>query len=85
MHHRCPVCGIQYEREQGYFVMAIFIGYCLYLLLLIPLCFWLYTLGLPILQIMAAIVVFSILLIAPVFHYARVIWLHIDEVLSPHP
>jgi uncharacterized protein (DUF983 family) len=85
MRERCPVCGIQFEREQGYFTMAIFIGYCFYWVLLIPLAYGLYLLGLPLWQLMAIIIFLSIVLIPPVFHYARVVWLHIDEILSPHP
>jgi len=27
MHERCAVCGLRYEREQGYFVGAIYINY----------------------------------------------------------
>jgi len=84
MHETCPVCGIQYDREEGYFTMAIFVGYCFYLVLLIPLAFWLYRQGLPLWQLMAIVIVVSIALILPVFRYARVVWLHIDELLSPH-
>jgi uncharacterized protein (DUF983 family) len=83
MFEICPVCGIRHEREQGFFTMAIFIGYCFYFAILLPLTFWLYWLGLPLWQIMVAIVITSLVLIIPVFHYARVVWLHIDEVLSP--
>lgn len=84
MHENCPVCGIRFEREQGYFTMSIFIGYCFYLALLIPVAFLLYWLGLSLWQLMAIITGVSILLIPPIFHYARVVWLHIDELLSPH-
>ena len=27
MHERCAACGLRYEREQGYFVGAIYINY----------------------------------------------------------
>lgn len=85
MHENCPVCGIKFEREQGYFLMSIFIGYCIYFALLIPLTFWLYLLDLPLWELMTIIIIASIILVPLVFHYARVIWLHIDEWLSPHP
>ena len=26
---RCPVCGLRYEREQGYFVGAVYVNYAL--------------------------------------------------------
>jgi uncharacterized protein (DUF983 family) len=83
MHERCPVCGIQHEREHGFFLMAIVFGYGFYLLVLMPLLMWLYQLRVSLWQFVIAITVLSIALIPPVFHYARVIWLHIDEVLDP--
>ncbi len=27
MHERCPVCGLKFEREDGYFLGAMNIGY----------------------------------------------------------
>ena len=83
MHERCPVCGIQYEREHGYFLMAIVFGYAFYLLVLMPLLVWLYRLEVTLGQFVIIITVVSVALIPPVFHYARVLWLHIDEVLDP--
>jgi hypothetical protein len=53
--------------------------------LLLPLTFWLYWLGLPLWQIMVTVILVSIALVVPIFHYARVVWLHIDELLSPRP
>ena len=29
MLERCPVCGLQYEREQGYFVGAVYVNYAI--------------------------------------------------------
>ena len=83
MHERCPVCGIQHEREHGYFLMAIVFGYFFYLAVLMPLSIWLYRMETPIWQFVVVITVVSVVLIPPVFHYARVLWLHIDEVLDP--
>jgi uncharacterized protein (DUF983 family) len=83
MYERCPVCGIQHEREHGYFLMAIVFGYFFYLAVLMPLSIWLYRIRLPMWQFVTVITVVSIVLIPPVFHYARVLWLHIDEVLDP--
>jgi uncharacterized protein (DUF983 family) len=83
MYERCPVCGIQYEREHGFFLMAIVFGYFFYLAVLMPLSIWLYRMRVPMLSFVIVITVVSIVLIPPVFHYARVIWLHIDEVLDP--
>ena len=27
MHERCPACGLKFEREEGYFLGAMYIGY----------------------------------------------------------
>ncbi len=85
MHETCPVCGIKHEREEGFFMMSVFIGYCFYFVLLIPLAIWLYLLGLPLWQFMVAITLVSVVLMTPIFHYARVVWLHVDEWLDPRP
>src|SRR5208283_4896069 len=29
MHERCPVCGLKFEREQGYFVGAMYFSYAI--------------------------------------------------------
>lgn len=85
MRPTCPVCHIKHEREEGFFMMAVFIGYCIYFVLLIPLSVYLYFRQIPTWQFVGIITVASVLLIFPTFHYARVIWLHVDEVLDPRP
>lgn len=85
MYETCPVCGIQHEREHGFFLMSIVMGYFIYLAVLLPLSIWVYQARWPIWQYILLITVLSVVMITPVFHYARVIWLHIDEVLDPRP
>ena len=29
MHERCPVCGLKFEREPGYFIGAMYMSYAL--------------------------------------------------------
>lgn len=36
MHRNCPVCDLLYEREQGYFVGAIYINYAVTVLIALP-------------------------------------------------
>jgi uncharacterized protein (DUF983 family) len=83
MRPSCPVCGITYEREPGYFMNAIFVSYLLGILLIAPLTLWLY-------RIDAAIAWFfiapglALALAAPLlFRYSRLIWMHVDEILDP--
>ncbi|MCL4869331.1 MAG: DUF983 domain-containing protein [Anaerolineae bacterium] len=84
MHENCPVCGIQYEREEGYFMMSIFIGYVLGGAAALPtilLLLWLQA-GLWVHIVVVSLV---LLLCSPfIFRYARAIWLHIDELIDPH-
>ena len=35
MHERCPVCGLKFEREQGYFLGAMYISYGLALVTIV--------------------------------------------------
>ncbi len=84
MFDECPVCGLKYEREQGYFLGAMYIGYGLG----VPLLFGLFALfyfaagwewstsllvaALAFLPFTPAIAVLS-----------RVLWIHIDRAFDP--
>lgn len=83
MNETCPHCGIQFEREQGYWMMSVFVGYVIYFVVLGPLSFFLYWQKLPPMTLFALLGTLAVLLAVPVFIYARVIWLHIDELLDP--
>lgn len=84
MNERCAVCGITFEREDGYFLMAIFVGYVLSFLIVLPVLVGLYLLATPTIwgYVIAAAV--TLVLASPlIFRYGRVIWLHVDELLDP--
>ena len=83
MHEDCPVCGIHYEREDGYFMMAVFVGYVINFAILVPMGLILYFQGASAQQFLIAVGGTALLLAPFIFRYARVIWLHIDEVLDP--
>ena len=83
MHETCPVCGIRFEREQGYFMMAVFVGYVLSIAALIPVLLGLYLIDVPLYVYIVASSLLLLLLSPFIFRYARVIWLHIDEILDP--
>ncbi len=84
INETCPHCQIRFEREQGYFTMAIFVAYLLGFALL----------GLSVLSLWwwgASITAFyvvptAVLLLATpfTFRYGRIIWLYTDEWLDPH-
>jgi uncharacterized protein (DUF983 family) len=85
MHQNCPHCGVRFEREQGYWMMSIFVGYVIYFAILGPISLLLYLQGRPLLTILAIMGGIIVLLAVPIFIYARVIWLHVDELLDPRP
>lgn len=86
MNPDCPHCGTHFERERGYFMMAVFVGYVMGFFAVLPVLLFLYLAVQPSWMgyIVGALV--ALLLATPlIFHYARIVWMHIDEVLDPRP
>ena len=85
MNDPCPECGQIFQREEGYFLGAMYVSYALgcavvgvayfAVAVLVPdvntwyLCLWLFLGYLP--------------LIPVIFRYSRVGWLHLDYLVSP--
>ena len=84
MHESCPICGIKYEREQGYFMNAIFFGYILGFIAILPVNALLFFYDVaPIWFLVSTLLVLTIL--SPlIFRYSRAIWMHLDAMLDPH-
>jgi hypothetical protein len=82
----CPVCGLRFERESGYWTGAMVASYALGIPVLALIIFgiWLATgrdIGL-------AVVVGDVLFLAFVpliWRYSRVVWLHLDWLIDPVP
>jgi uncharacterized protein (DUF983 family) len=83
MNRRCPACGLEFEREPGYFLGAMYFSYGLAVVS-----------GIPIIVVMLLLEVSNwwMLLILAVqlglsspllFRYSRVMWLHLDQVVDP--
>ena len=84
MHRQCSTCSLVFEREQGYFVGAIYVNYAATVLLSLAGYFALdiYTdiaLTVQLSLWCAFCVVFPIVF----FPYSRSLWLTIDAVLNP--
>jgi uncharacterized protein (DUF983 family) len=84
MYERCPVCNLKYEREQGYFVGAMYVSYMLaippYLLLVTGLWHfagWRYEFAL-----LGAIVAY-LPFVPMAMRISRVIWMYIDQAFDP--
>lgn len=85
MHTHCQVCGITYERETGYFMNAIFFGYLLGFLVILPLNVLLYAIEAPLFWFGFGTLAALTLLSPLIFRYSRAIWMHLDEMLDPRP
>jgi len=86
MNEPCPVCGLLFEREAGYWTGAMVASYALGIpvLALIVLGVWLATGW----DILVALVVADVLFLAVVpfvWRYSRVVWLHLDWLIDPVP
>ncbi len=85
MNDPCPVCGLVYEREPGYFFGAMYFSYGLSVLILVPLWFlagWLFPEMDPMLVPLIAFVPY-LPLIPVLFRYSRVLWIYFDRSLAP--
>ena len=86
MYDDCPHCGIHYEREDGYFMMAVFVGYVMSFFIAVPAIVVLYFMLRPSIWGYVIGATITLLLASPlVFHYARVVWMYIDQLLDPRP
>jgi len=80
----CPVCGLLFEREQGYWTGAMVASYALGVPLLAAMLFgvWVATRW----AVTAVLITADALFIAAapfVWRYSRVVWLHLDWLLDP--
>jgi uncharacterized protein (DUF983 family) len=85
MNAACPVCGLVFEREPGYFMGAMYASYGLGIVILIPLFFLLQWL-LPhwpgfVIALLASLL--YVPLTPLVFRYSRVIWIYFDRWATP--
>jgi hypothetical protein len=83
MHPACPVCGLKYEREPGYFTGAMYASYFIGVFVTLPV--WLTMLlggaGLAPILLVAFGMVLALMPLS--FHYSRVFWMHIDAYFNP--
>jgi uncharacterized protein (DUF983 family) len=84
MRFACAHCGLKFEREQGYFVGAIYINYAATVLIAVPGFFILdvFT-GITINQQLALWIPFTVIFPLVFFHHSRSLWLMLDHWLNP--
>jgi uncharacterized protein (DUF983 family) len=84
MNEQCPHCALKLEREQGYFVGAIYINYAATVAIAVPGFFLLDSFAqLTIDQQLTLWVPFAILFPLAFFHHARSLWLVLDHFFNP--
>jgi uncharacterized protein (DUF983 family) len=86
MNDPCPACGLIFQREEGYFLGAMYISYTASVAILIPLYLTLAAL-LPNWH-SCLVILLMILLYLPLtptmFRSARVLWIYLDRAIDPH-
>jgi len=84
MSPRCSVCGLKFQREEGYFLGAMYIsfGLALVIIALIALLLWVMTGWWITKAVVWAVVIF--LPLAPgISLFARVLWIYLDQAFDP--
>ena len=80
----CPVCGLKYEREQGYFLGAMYVSYILSVppVLLLIVLIWKLSAWPFDWSIMAAFIAY-LPFVPVVARFARVVWMYVDQSFDP--
>jgi uncharacterized protein (DUF983 family) len=83
MHDRCAACDLRYEREQGYFVGAIYINYAVTVAVAAGTVLILDALvGLTLAQQLAIGIALAALVPLVFFRYSRSLWLSVDYLVT---
>ena len=83
MHEQCPVCGLRFEREPGYFTGAMYLSYGVAILGTAPVWLTMAWLGRSLGEVLLVIGPLLILGCPWLFRYARMLWLHLDQAVDP--
>ena len=84
MHERCPVCDLKFEREEGYFLGAMYISYGIgvVVICLFAAACWVLTKS-----SLQKAVLWGVLLFIPfapvITLYSRVLWIYLDRSFDP--
>lgn len=86
MYPRCSVCDLKFQREEGYFLGAMYIsfGLALAIIALIAALLWAITGWWITIDVIWAVALF--LPLAPgISLFARVLWIYLDQTFDPEP
>jgi uncharacterized protein (DUF983 family) len=86
MQERCQNCGLKFEREQGYFLGAMYISYGLALITIVAFALLLWASTSWSLQKITLWAVLLFLPLAPALTlFSRVLWIYLDRAIDPEP
>jgi len=84
MHEHCPACGLKFEREEGYFLGAMYISYALALIVIVALAMILWMATTWSLQKTTVWAILLFLPLAPTLTlFSRVLWIYLDWAFDP--
>ncbi len=80
----CPVCGLKFEREPGYFLGAMYISYGVALITIvgIGLALWL-GMRWPLQKSTLWAILLFLPLAPPITLFSRVLWIYLDQAMDP--
>jgi uncharacterized protein (DUF983 family) len=84
MNVACPVCGMVFDRESGYFAGAMVVSYALAVPILAAIVLAL--IKIVGLDVVVALIIGNtayLVLVPFIFRYSRVLWLHLDWLIDP--
>lgn len=79
----CPHCGLNYEREPGFYLGSIYVNYGLTALLTTILYFWGFSRGINDKLLLGLLAVFCVAFPILIFRHARAVWLAFDQFWDP--
>lgn len=86
MHETCEVCGLRFERAQGYFVGAIYVNYAATAVIAIAAYLLLWTFA-TLSTAWHLALVLPVVVLFPLwfFRYSRSLWLALEYLVNPEP
>jgi uncharacterized protein (DUF983 family) len=84
MHERCPICGLKFAREEGYFLGAMYISYGIGVAMICGFAtvFWILTRW-PLQKVVLWGVVLFIPFTPAIAFFSRVLWIYLDRSFDP--
>lgn len=83
MESHCPVCNLEFEREPGYYLGAMYFSYGLGVISGLPIFILLLWLEASTIWILIILILQFTLSSPLLFRYSRVMWLHFDQLFDP--